>query len=68
MSEKVKIPEEVQQAWNVVADFLNEQKALTFFIDPWNKTDEKFYTIKTVHENEDIEIVASNSWEGADKK
>ncbi|MGE6578981.1 hypothetical protein ACQKFM_29170 [Paenibacillus xylanexedens] len=68
-SKKVEIPEEVQEAWNSIAKFLNKQEELTFHISPFHKTSkgkrQRKYTLETT--NNEISIVASDEWKSEDK-
>lgn len=63
------VPEEVQEAWNTVAKFLNEQTELSFYVNPFHKTRDgklqRKYTLETTDKT--ISIVASDEWKSADK-
>ncbi|OMF79856.1 hypothetical protein [Paenibacillus peoriae] len=60
------VPKDVQKAWNVVAAYLNRQKAFSFHIDPWYEmgldSQERKYTLSTTDGS--VKIVAAESWEG----
>lgn len=65
---QVKIPKNVQKAWDVVAEFLNKQDELVFFIDPFGKiTRERRYTLHD-HKSKTVEITANSEWKYEDKE
>jgi hypothetical protein len=38
MAKKVDVTKErLQEAWDIIADFMNQQKEISFFIDPWTE-------------------------------
>jgi hypothetical protein len=60
------IPQEVQQAWNTVAEFLNRQPELSFSINPWyrpGQPDERNqYTIESNDGSGRLIITADEEW------
>lgn len=60
---KKNIPPDVQQAWNTVAAFLNQQPELSFSINPWYRSGEpderNQYTIET---GDRMVITAEEEW------
>jgi hypothetical protein len=63
--DQVNIPPDVQQAWNIVAAYLNQQPEISFSINPWyrfGESDERNqYTIET-NASRRVLITASEEW------
>lgn len=39
------VPQEVIEAWQVIADYLSDHRELSFFIDPWDADGERSYSL-----------------------
>lgn len=55
--------EQLQEAWDVVADFLNQHDKFSFHIDPWTKNGREKYTLNYVDKGKQVDIVtAKRKW------
>jgi len=43
----------LQKAWNEIAEYMNSQDELTFFINPWGPDGSQRYTLNTIIEYPD---------------
>lgn len=64
--DKTSVPKDVQEAWNIVAAFLNRQPEISFSISPWfrcGEPDERNqYTIETNDGSGRVVITAAEEW------
>lgn len=63
MTKKKVSQEQLQQAWDVVSDFLNQHDKFSFHIDPWTKNGIQTYTLNYMDEGNQVDIVtAKRKW------